>query len=690
MWKKPARTVRGLVVMVSLLALAAPAPAQERCVDSLGPTLKLSEAEGGGLLIKTGQPGLYVRAPELEAAVNITVRGVVARTRVRQRFSNPSGEWVEAVYVFPLPEGCAVDTLRMKIGERIIEGQIKERGEARRIYVKARKAGKRAALLEQQRPNIFTTSVANIAPRDAVEVSIEYQQVLLPEDGRFELRFPTVVGPRYLPGVETKRSPEGTGWGAPTTDVPDGDRITPPVVPPGGPVVNPLSLRVELDAGAPLGELISAYHTVQIAHGEGNSYRITLDAGTVPADRDFVLRWVPRGGTKPTVAAFSEELNGETYVLLMAMPPQAGDQVVRLPREAIFIIDTSGSMNGTSIGQARNALLFALDRLQPTDTFNIVAFNSTSWTLFPEVRPASVSTLGEARRWVRGLRAQGGTEMMGALRLALGDQDDVEDRVRQVVFLTDGGVGNEQQLFSYIRENLGPSRLFTVGIGSAPNSHFMERAARFGRGTFTYIGSTTEVEERMRALFSRLESPVLTGLRVDWGGEEAEMWPRRIPDLYLGQPLVLTARLGSPPASVGIRGRTGGETWHLELPVAAPEHGTGLNRLWARRKIASLMDGLAAGVPREEVRSRVVEVALAHHLVSRFTSLVAVDVTPVRPGGAGLHRGAVPTNLPHGWDYEHVFGKVPQTATPGRLLLLVGLMLLFMAAAVLRFGLGAA
>ncbi|NOZ96071.1 MAG: marine proteobacterial sortase target protein [Acidobacteria bacterium] len=690
MFSKAATTVRGILILVGVAVLATPLGARERCVDSLGPTLKLSEAEGGGLLLKTGQPGLYVRAPELEADVDITVRGVVARTRVSQRFSNPSDEWVEAVYVFPLPEGCAVDTLRMKIGERIIEGQIKERGEARRIFVKAKKAGKRTALLEQERPNMFTTSVANIGPRDAVQVTIEYQQLLVPEDGRFELRFPTVVGPRYLPGVETERSLEGAGWGAPTTAVPDGDRITPPVVPPGGPVVNPLSLTVELDAGAPLGELISAYHAVQISRGEGSSYVISLDAGTVPADRDFVLRWVPRTGEKPTVAAFSEELNGQTYVVLMAMPPQAGGQAARLPREAVFVIDTSGSMHGTSIGQARNALLFALDRLQPADTFNIVAFNSRSWTLFPEVRPASSSNVEEARRWVRGLRAQGGTEMMGALRLALGDQDDVEDRVRQVVFLTDGCVGNEQQLFSFIRENLGASRLFTVGIGSAPNSHFMERAARFGRGTFTYIGSTNEVEEKMRALFTRLESPVLTGLQVDWGGQEAEMWPARIPDLYLGQPLVLTARLGSPPASVGIRGRAGGEAWHLELPVAAPEKGTGLHRLWARRKIASLMDGLAAGVPREEVRNRVVEVALAHHLVSRFTSLVAVDVTPVRPEGAGLHRGAVPTNLPHGWDYKHVFGKVPQTATPGGLLLLVGLMLLLLAVAVLRFGPGAA
>jgi len=689
MWGKAARIVRLAVAVLGLSLLVAPGNAQERCVDSLGPTLKLSQAKGGGLLLKTGQPGSYVRAPELQAKVHITVRGVVARTRVQQSFTNPSDEWVEAVYVFPLPEGCAVDALRMRVGERIIEGKIKERREAKRIYVKAKKEGKRAALLEQERPNIFTTSVANIGPRDTVEVTIEYQKLLAPEDGRFELRFPTVVGPRYLPGEEMERSAEGVGWAPPTSAVPDGDRITPPVVPPGGPKVNPLSLDVDLDAGAPLSELISAYHAVEITHGEGTDYLVRLDAGTVPADRDFVLRWVPRTGPRPLLAAFTEEYGGAAYVLLMAMPPDTGASEARIPRETIFVIDTSGSMHGASIRQARNALLDALGRLQPEDTFNIIAFNSSSWTLFPQVRQASRDAVEEARRWVRGLKAQGGTEMMGALRLALAGQGDGEDRVRQVIFLTDGCVGNEQQLFSFIRERLGRSRLFTVGIGSAPNSHFMERAARFGRGTFTYIGKTTEVEETMRSLFAKLESPVLADLQVDWGGLEAQMWPQRIPDLYLGQPLVVTVRLSSPPARAVIRGRSGHQEWRMELPLPEVERGTGLHRLWARRKIASLMDGLAAGVPREEVQNRVVEVALNHHLVSQFTSLVAVDVTPVRPQGAGLHTGAVPTNLPHGWDHEHVFGKVPQTATPGPLLLLTGLILLLLAAAVSRLGLGA-
>jgi len=664
-------------------ALATPIVAQGSSVESLGPSLKLSEAEGGGLLLKTGQPGSFVRAPELAAEARMSVRGVVARTIVRQRFINPSDEWVEAVYAFPLPEGCAADTLKMKVGVRVIEGLIKERQEAKRIYVKAKKAGKRAALLEQERPNLFTTSVANIGPRSHIEVSIEYQQLLVLEDGSYELRFPPVVGPRYLPGNTLEKSGDGLGWGSPTTAVPDGDRVTPPVVPPGGPVVNPLSLEVELDAGVPLQALTSPSHAVHISRGMGMTYHVSLDQGKVPADRDFVLRWTPKVGDEPVVAAFTEELKGETYMLLMAMPPDDGREAAPLPRETIFVIDTSGSMHGNSIVQAKNALLFALDRLRPADSFNIVEFNSRSWKLFPQVHRASPEALAEAQGWVRKLQARGGTEMMGALRLALADLSGDESSVRQVVFLTDGCVGNERALFSFIHDNLGRSRLFTVGIGSAPNSHFMERAARFGRGTFTYIGKSSEVEERMRLLFAKLEKPVLTDFHVDWGGQTAVMWPNRVPDLYEGQPVVLVAKMDSPPAAIGISGRRGDEDWRLELPVNRPERGTGLHRLWARRKIASLMDGLVGGGPRQELREAVVRVAVAHHLVSKFTSLVAVDVTPVRPQGADLYKAAVPTNLPHGWSYQHVFGQVPQTATPGRLLLLVGLVFLLMAGTLL-------
>jgi Ca-activated chloride channel family protein len=260
--------------------------------------------------------------------------------------------------------------------------------------------------------------------------------------------------------------------------------------------------------------------------------------------------------------------------------------------------------------------------------------------------------------------ADGGTEMRRALETALVGSDDPR-LVRQVVFLTDGSVGNEGELFGVIRQRLGDTRLFTVGIGSAPNGHFMTKAAEFGHGTFTYIGDVREVEEKMARLFARLESPVLTGIDVRWPeGAAVEAWPQRVPDLYLGEPIVLSARLSGPADRVVVTGRRNRKVWRASLPLDGGRSGEGMGVLWARRKIESLLDSLHEGASKDEVRTQVVALGLEHHLVTRHTSLVAVDVTPVRPRDASLQRRDVATNLPHGWTPRGVFGELPQTATP--------------------------
>jgi Ca-activated chloride channel family protein len=276
--------------------------------------------------------------------------------------------------------------------------------------------------------------------------------------------------------------------------------------------------------------------------------------------------------------------------------------------------------------------------------------------------------------------------MLGALRLAL-DGDTGQQVVRQVVFVTDGQVGNEDQLFRFIHERLGSSRLFTVGIGASPNGHFMTKAAQFGRGTYTYIGSPTEVAEKMGALFRKLERPVLADVAVDWSGRaDVEAWPAPVPDLYTGEPLVLAARLGPDPrATLRVAGRRDGQDWSADLSLDAGLAETGIHRLWARRKIAGLMDRLREGGDRDEVRSAVVAVALRHRLVSAYTSLVAVDVTPTRPAHEGLATGLVPANLPAGAEYEKIFGKLPQTATPMELYLVLGLACLAVALATRRW-----
>jgi Ca-activated chloride channel family protein len=639
-----------------------------------GVAAEVPPAGGGTLFVKSGSDGPLQAAPVVHTDVRIRVTGLIARVEVAQRFQNPTASWLEGLYVFPLPEGAAVDTLYLRVGERVVEGQIREREEARQTYVQARQEGRKASLLEQERPNVFTVSVANIGPGEEVSVVFHYQELVHYDSGEFRLRFPMVVGPRYVPGTTAIPGVAGTGWGVNTPEVPDAARITPPVLHPAQGPINPVGLVVELDAGFRLRRLESPFHAVvATATGDG-SHMVTLREGTVPADRDFELIWAPQPGAEPQAAAWSEVHEGEHYALVMLLPPAAEKTGARLPREVIYVVDTSGSMAGASIEQARLALDQALTALDPDDRFDVVEFNSTSTRLFPQPVVAGRAEVEHARRWVAGLQARGGTEMLAALKLAL-ESDAGEQAVRQVVFVTDGQVGNEDQLFRFVHERLGRSRLFTVGIGASPNGHFMTKAAQFGRGTYTYIGSPTEVAEKMGTLFRKLEHPVLADVAVDWSGRaDVEAWPARVPDLYAGEPLVLVARLGPDPrAALRVAGRRDAQGWEADLPLEASAAETGIHRLWARKKIAGLMDWLREGGDRDEVRSAVVAVALRHRLVSAYTSLVAVDVTPTRPADAALASSLVPTNLPAGAEYEKIFGKLPQTATPMELYLVLGL-----------------
>ena len=628
----------------------------------------------GTLLFKGDDP--TIAAPLLATDVHVDIAGIVARTRVTQRFVNPGPDWREGVYVFPLPESAAVDHLELRIGDRRIQGQIRERAQARQQYEQAKQQGRKAALVEQERPNLFTTSVAPIGPNEEVVVQIEYQQSLRYDSGSFSLRFPMAITPRYNPGTPLESASQGSGWAQDTDRVPDASRITPPVVPPSLGKVLPVTLTVSLDAGFPLAKLHSRHHAVKVDESVDGRYAVTLD-GPVPADRDFVLEWTPEIGRAPGAVVFTEPIDGRAYALVMLVPSAPDVAAPRVPREATYIIDTSGSMAGTSIVQAKAALLYALDRLAPGDRFNVIEFNSRARALFDVPMPVDPATLGRARSFVSALKADGGTEMREALALALRPAR-AEGFVRQVVFLTDGAVGNESELFALIRERLDDRRLFTVGIGSAPNSHFMTKAAQFGRGTFTYIGDTREVQDKMGALFRKLESPVLTDIEIDWPGT-VEAWPRQVPDLYAGEPIVVSAALSSLDSAIALRGRHGGKPWSATLPLAGNGTAGGIGVLWARAKIDALSDAQVAGANADDIRSEIVRVALAHHLVSKHTSLVAVDVTPTAPPGVDLKTSAVPVNLPHGQSFEAIFGGLPQTATPATRDLLIATIALLMA-----------
>jgi Ca-activated chloride channel family protein len=615
-------------------------------------------------------------APQLTSDVEIRVSGWIARAQVTQEFENVSDEVVSAVYVFPLPETAAVDGLTLSVGGRRVVAEIRERGAARARFEHAQAQGKQASLVEQQRPNLFTTRVANIRPHETIQVQLTYQQDVRYADGTFSLEFPATLTPRYLPGAtaDAPAALPGPPGGAPAAG--DTQGITPPVALDGdGPL---LHVRVLLDAGFPLQRVASPSHDVSVTTrvARTGAVEVRLEDGPVVADRDFRLEWQAVRSGVPATATFEEEFEGQRYALMLLLPPQAApDPSSRIPRETSFIIDTSGSMSGSSIEQARSALESGLGALRPSDRFNVIAFDSAARQLFDGTVLATPKNLEGARDWVRQLEADGGTEMIPALELALAPPPRPE-HVSQVVFVTDGSVGNEPDVFRFIQGQLTSQRLFTVGIGSAPNQYFMRGAARFGRGTFTNVASTTEVASRMGELWSKLDSPLLAQIELAWQGTgRVEAWPERVPDLYAGEPLVVVARLGAATSGLQVTGQRRGQAFASELPlgsVASPARvshtvSRGIHRLWARRKIEGLMDAMIEGRSEAEVRPEVTALALQHQLLSRYTSLVAVDRTPgVAEPGPDV---AVANELPAG---NSMFGNMPQTATPGPTCLLVG------------------
>lgn len=664
---RSASTLFGCVLVLALFSAAMPAATVP------APLLEPDQVQTGRLLLQADDTSPHVAAPTLDTRVNIDVTGMVARVDVEQRFSNPGQTWVNGVYVFPLPETAAVDHLSMQVGERVIEGHIKAREEARRIYDQARTTGTKASLVEQQRPNLFTSRIANIGPGETIVVRIQYQQAVAYQQGRFSLRFPLTPGIRYIPGTRLASGFDGGGWSFNTDQVSDASEITPPTVEPGQNSGNPVSLDVQLRTGFPLARIDSPYHAIVSTPSGPGKYRVRLAQGSVPADRDFELTWEPQAGQTPQAALFTQQDGADHYALLMLLPPiepQEGNGL--LPREVIYVVDTSGSMAGTSIEQARRALLLGLDRLRPGDSFNVVQFNSTTDALAPRALPVTPGNLARARSYVHALRADGGTEIAMALRAVLhGERDGT--RLRQVVFLTDGSVGNEEALFTVIHERLGDSRLYTVGIGSAPNSYFMREAADLGRGTFTHIGEVGEVQERMDELFAKLEFPVLSDIRLGWdGGGTADYWPNPVRDLYLHEPLVVSLKLGGGEQTLHIDGRMNGQAWSKVLPVHAGGTGSGLDVLWARNRIRSLDQQRSRGVPADRIKTAITELGLKHHIVTAYTSLVAVDVTPSKPSDRRATDATVPNLKPAGWAMAAPPGRLPQTATAAPLQLLLG------------------
>lgn len=582
----------------------------------------------------------------LNTQVDFNISGLTARVKVRQTFKNQTAHWLEGKYLFPLPEKSAVDSLKIKIGERIIIGEIKEKQQAKRIYQQAKRTGKKASLVEQHRPNIFSNYVANIAPYETIEITIEYQQDLVfSKDGHLSIRFPMTMTPRYTPQSMLKETMLKESF----TDFKQGFQFTPSMfeninLPQKSALQagNDVTIKVNLNSGIPLESVTSSSHQLTRLQKSRSHYQLSLDGNNNKADRDFILTWKPLAGTEPRAALFSETIDNEHYVSLMVMPPQQATIVNSLPREIVFVIDTSGSMAGESIQQAKQALIYGLSTLQQGDKFNVIEFSNTPNKLFSRTREFFASTHNQAINFVRRLTADGGTEMLSAMDMALNQVNDNgqdKNRVRQVVFLTDGAVNNEAELFQIITQKLADSRLFTVGIGSAPNEFFMKRAAQFGRGTFTFIADIKDSERKIKQLFTEISQPLLTHIEIDWPAHsQVEMWPRKVADLFAGEPLWIKAKLNSLHDLVTIRGRMTNSLWETQLDLSPGQSQAGIAKLWAREKIAFIMNQAHYGRVDDTEKQQIIDIALKHHIVSRFTSLVAVDKTPSRINEALLEK----------------------------------------------------
>ena len=649
-----------LAVLLALGVCAAPAHA------------RTSEPESGALLLRGDPDAAPVAALRVETRMHATVTGNIARVEVTQTFTNPCDAWVEGLYVFPLPEGAAVDQMSMQVGERRIVGEIRERAAAHQAYEKAKSAGQRASLVDQERPNMFTSTVANIAPGSSVTVAIAYLDSIAFRDGRFRLSLPLAITPRYTPGATADPEVGATGAVAPEDlpreaggaagQGPTAERVTS--------ALQRVSIQVDLAPGFALAAVESLHHAVT-ATPTAAGRRITLDAAQVPADRDFELVWKPQVLPDTQAAAFAEHLGSEDYVLVMLTPPQL-TQRTSAPREVIFIIDTSGSMGGPSIEQARAALRLGVARLAPADSFNVIRFSDSATPLFARALPASAQNRAAASAFIEALQAGGGTEMRSALELAFATEP-APQLLRQIVFITDGSVGNEAQLVKLIHERIGAGRLFTVGIGADPNTYFMHAAAAAGRGSYTFIGNRAQVQERMGDLFLKLEQPALVNLAVHWPGDAAAELAASLPaDVYAGDPIVIAARLGSVPRGLlTLSGESAGHAWVRQIPLTPVTAQSGVAKLWARERIGELTQQASFAGDATPLKASILELALTHHLVSQYTSLVAIDVTPVRPAGTAYGQEQAPTAAPVGSYWANSAGFAG-TATPAPLLLLIG------------------
>ncbi|MCY4155139.1 MAG: VIT domain-containing protein [Gammaproteobacteria bacterium] len=587
--------------------------------------------------------------PLQHTAVDAAIAGHISTVRVKQQFANPFDTKIEAVYVFPLPQQAAVSEFLMVIGERTIRGILREQEEAEAIYRAARDQGYQASLLVQQRPNIFEQKVANIEPGKAIDVDITYFNTLAYNDGWYSFVFPTVVGPRFNP----------PGHPDPVPALPRGGRSASPAdsaveyLAPTERSGHDLGITVSIDAGVPI-EDITSTHEISVQRDGPAVATVQLAQQTTIPNRDFVLDFRVAGETvKSNLLTYRDPDTGEGFFSLMMIPPIDRAHLSRRAMELVFVIDTSGSMQGRPLAQAKQAVATALGLLNPNDTFQIIRFSDDASQFGREPVLATGENLAAARRYLANLHGQGGTMMVEGIRAALGFPHD-PSRYRFVSFMTDGYIGNEADILAEVHRRIGNARIFSFGVGESVNRYLMERMAKVGRGAVAYLGLNDSAEAVMDAFLTRVSRAALTDLEIDWGDMTvSDTYPHKLPDLFVGRPLVVAGKFRGDPGAVTVCGTVDGARRPFVVEAAdAGNAGSSLAKVWARANIADLTDRQAtAGDPQGELGDAIKRIALEHQLASDYTSFVAVDSTEITAGehGVTVHQ-AVP--VPEGVRYE--------------------------------------
>jgi Ca-activated chloride channel family protein len=591
--------------------------------------------------------------------VKAQISGFLSRVAVTQEFENPFPEKIEAVYTFPLPQNAAVDDMTMTVGDRTVRGKILRREEAQAVYEAAKSNGQTASLLDQERPNIFTQSVANILPGEQIKITISYVETLKYDNGSYEFVFPMVVGPRYVPGTST--GAHGKGFAPDTNQVPDASRVTPQPAPAGMRAGHDVSIDVSLDAGVPIDALSSKTHDVSVERPDDRRAIVRLkDQATIP-NKDFVLVYDVAGKKIEDALLTHSTDNGGFFTLILQPPDRVTAEDVT-PKELVFVLDTSGSMSGFPIEKAKETMKLALDNLYPYDTFNVITFSGDEHILFPEPVPATKENLAKAQAFLESRTGGGGTEMMKAIKASM-DPSDAQGRVRIVVVMTDGYVGNDMEIIGEVQKHPN-ARVFAFGIGSSVNRFLLDNMAKYGRGEVEYVGLDDDGSAAARRMHERVRNPLLTDISIDWNGlPVAAVYPQTVPDLFSAKPVILTGRYtGAGRGTIRLKGKMAGRDFVREIAVDfsnAQQHDV-LATLWARTRVDDLMSqdfkGAQQGAMKDDVKQAITQLGLDFRLMTQFTSFVAVEEMVVTDGGQP-RRIDVPVDVPEGVNRAAVFGQ---------------------------------